>query len=372
MTYFITLIFSFFFLYIFYGNYTLTNNKREMSKSALSFVLFIPAFYWLLVLGLQYYVGTDYPTYYKYFDTGTDLGLYLRKREYAFYFVAQFVYKSFLPAQAGFFLISFIQILFLCKFCLYLKFDRPDIFIVIYFCCATCFYNQMNAIRQYTAMAIFLYASVFIYERKLKKYIIYILFASMFHFSAIILLMLYPFSFLFNLKSSKWYKLFLILSLFLMYKGMDNFITFFVSKSSYAAYLDSFYFLEQNRKSFKNIITKLVFLPFYFRVMAWLPKYMEIYSKKDVFFIKMGTVFYGIKLIAFSSFFLSRFAMYFDLLAYVPLYYYLRELISHYAIKKWARILELVLFLSISVGLWIAKVLIAPTGEYLYNSVLFN
>ena len=219
MTYLLVFIYSFSFLYIYYGNSIVINKQREISKTAFTFLLIIPAISWLIVLGSQYYVGTDYPTYYKYFDSGIDLSLYLRKKEYAFYFIAQFVNKSFLPAQSGFFIISFIQVLFLCRFCIKLNFDRPDIFIIIYFCCATCFYNQMNAIRQYTAMAIFLYSTLFLYERNLKKYFVFILFASMFHFSAIILFLLYPFSFLFNLKSSKWYKLYLILSIILMFKG---------------------------------------------------------------------------------------------------------------------------------------------------------
>lgn len=370
MTYCIVLLYSFTFLYIFSGNYK--NNIARINEKALNFILSIPAFLWLIVLGTQYYVGTDYPTYYKYFDSGIDLGLYLVKKEYLFYWLSYFIYKSIFPAQTGFFLFSFIQVFFLCKFLLKMKTDRLDIFIIVYFCCATCFYNQMNALRQYTAMAIFLYSIFFILERKLIKYCACIFFAAMFHISALFLIVLYPFYFLFNLKSGKLYRLFLFLSLLLMYKGIDSLVTFFVAKTSYSFYLNTFYFLEQNRKSFKNIITKLIFFPFYLRVIYWFPVYIKDYTNRDVFLIKLGIIFYGIKLIAMSSFFLSRFSMYFDLIAYVPLYYYLRELIRHNTIKKWQRMIELLLFLSISLGLWFVKVIIAPSGEYAYQSVLFR
>ena len=67
----------------------------------------------------------------------------------------------------------------------------------------------MNALRQFTAMAIFLYASLFIYEKKFFKYIFYILLATMFHTSAILLIILYPVQFLFRIRSTKKYKLFL-------------------------------------------------------------------------------------------------------------------------------------------------------------------
>ena len=64
--------------------------------------------------------------------------------------------------------------------------------------------------------------------------------------------------------------------------------------------------------------------------------------------------------------------MYFDLLTYIPLYYYVRELLHHKCLRKWERILELLLFLSISVGLWLLKVTIMANGEYDYESIIFN
>mgnify|MGYP002854845330 CR=1 FL=1 len=245
---------------------------RQISPKGKKFLLFLCCLYMILVLGLQYYVGTDYPAYYGYFDRGTNLALYIRKKEFLFYVIATFIWLSPLPAQTGFFVFGAIQVFFLYKFITKLKFERYDLFFLIYFTCATCFYNQMNALRQFTAMAIFLYAFTFLQEKKILPYIFFVLIASLIHNSAILLLILYPVKKLFSLRNYKFYIVFLFICIPLMIKGLDSIITLFVQKTSYASYLTSSYFLEDNRKGFINILTKFVFFPFYLRTIYWYRK----------------------------------------------------------------------------------------------------
>lgn len=73
-----------------------------------------------------------------------------------------------------------------------------------------------------------------------------------------------------------------------------------------------------------------------------------------------------------TSFFLGRFAMYFDFISYIPLYYYMRDLVQNKNIKKNYRLFELFVFLSFTLGPYIMKVLVFPSEEYLYQSVLFK
>jgi hypothetical protein len=155
-----------------------------------------------------------------------------------------------------------------------------------------------------------------------------------------------------------------------MIKGVDNIVTTLVKRTSYSSYLSSFYFLEQNRVSFINIFTKVIYIPFYLRLLQWLSSHKQ--NDKDEFIIKLGVIFYCFRLVAMSSFFLMRFAMYFDLLAYIPLYYYLKELIQHNSRKKWKRMLELFVFLAIIIGLWLLKIIVFPIKEYSYNSIFLQ
>ena len=372
MTY--ILLFGFcFFLFYFAPFQKSDRQARRISYKSISLdakknLLFFCCLYMILVLGLQYYVGTDYPSYYRYFDNGTDLSLYIRKKEYLFYVIAKFIYLSPFPAQTGFFVFGSIQVFFLYRFIVKINFERVDLFFLVYFTCATCFYNQMNALRQFTAMAIFLYGFTFLQKKRLLPYVFFVLLASLIHNSAILLILLYPVQKIFRIKNYKIYVVFLFVSIPFMFKGLDSVITFFVKKTSYAAYLTSSYFLEDNRKSFANILTKIVFFPFYIRTLCWYKKA----EGNERFYINAGSFFYGAKLIAMSSFFLSRFTMYFDLITYVPLYYYVRELLKHENLKKWERTIELFVFLCISVGLWLLKVTVMANGEYAYESILFN
>lgn len=365
MAYVFCALYSVFLIYFLIGQYQTKTVLLE--KSAYSFILLFPAAYWILLLGLQYYVGTDYPAYYMLFRTNRT-GLYKGNKEYGFVLVCAIIEKLGLPAQSGFFIISFIDVLFFCLFFTKFHFHRPDLFLLIYFCCATSFINQMNALRQYVAMNVFCFAFYFLYKKKPIKYLLCILFASVFHRSAILLAVFYPMRMLFKRNSKRLCFVELLLGILFSFKGLDSVIIWFVGFTPYRYYLDSIYFLERNQAGFTNMLTKLIYIPFFIGAI----RHMDSYSAKDRFLVHSGIFFFSIKLMSMSSFFLRRFAMYFDLLSYLPLYVYLVLLISGGKSKSSVKVFELFLFLCVVIVPYLLKTVVAPSGEYLYQSIILK
>ena len=253
------------------------------SNEAYKFILFVPAMCWLLLQEMQYYVGSDYPTYYSLFRTN-NTGLYQKNYEYGFVFICDIIEKLNLPAQSGFFIIAFIDIFFFCLFITKFNFQRLDIFLLIYFCCATSFINQLNALRQYAAMNIFLLAFYYLYKKQVIKFLILILLACMFHRSAIILTLLYPLRILFN-KDSKYLLIFEIFAgIIICIKGIDFIIIRIVQFTPYVHYLNSEYFLESNLASFLNTVTKLIYVPFYLRALKFYSQFnIQLYIRSNFF-----------------------------------------------------------------------------------------
>lgn len=276
MAYVCCTLYSFLLFYLLVGNYQC--KSIVLTKKAFKFVLLFPAFYWILQLGMQYYVGSDYPTYYKLFETNKT-GLYQKSFEYSFVFICDFINKLNLPPQTGFFIVSFVDVLFFRLFLFKFDFERPDLVLLIYFCCATAFVNQQNALRQYAAMNIFLFAFYYVYKRKFLKFLFLILFSFTFHRSAILLFVVYPFANFFRKQNEKLCIIELLLGVLFCFKGIDSLVVWFVKFTPYAFYLDSDYFLEGNRKSILNIATKLIYLPFFLRAI----KFSKYFSERELF-----------------------------------------------------------------------------------------
>ncbi len=365
MAYVFCTIYSFFLLYMFVGQYQ--KNNQLLTIRANKFIFIFPALYWLLLLGSQYYVGSDYPTYYTYFE-GANLQLYASRHEYALVFICALIHALHLPAQSGFFIYSFVDILFFCLFIFKFNFERKDLFLLIYFCVATAFINQQNALRQYAAMNIFLLAFYYCYKKEFIKYLLFILLASTFHLSAILLIVIYPLRLLFCRYSKKILYIELLFGVIFCFYGLDSVITWFVKFTPYAFYLTSSYFLEDNRKGIVNILTKIIYLLFFVQAI----RFSKTYSVKEKFLLSSGVFFYSVKLISMSSYFLSRFSMYFDVASYFPLYLYFAHLVKEKRKYEYLHIFELFIFLCVVIGTYLVKTLFVPSKEYIYQSIFFK
>ena len=342
--------------------------RFSLSPESNRALLILPFICWIVLIGSQYNVGTDYVAYYSFFKTG-NVELYWFKKEYLFAIIAESIYKYRLNPQVGFFVFAFLQMGGLCVFINKYHFKRYDLFLFVYFYCATVFINQMNTLRQYTAMYVILFAMIYAYKRSFIKYVFCILLAAMFHQSALFLFPFYFLNFLFKKYSLKLFFLYILFTFICLRIGLDFVLIKIVEKTIYSFYLESVFFLEGNKRSVFFLVTKLIYLPFYIRLFLL---HLNL-SEKERYFIHLGFFCYCIKLISMSSFFLGRFAMYFDLISYIPLYYYMVCLVkkNRYIEKKY-RVFELFIFVCACIVPYILKTLVFPSNEYVYQSVLFQ
>lgn len=362
-------------VFIFY-NARITKEKSinlTFSKGAKTFLLLILVVYWTLLLGLQDNVGTDYPNYYRYFDTG-DTGLFYRNKEYGFLIIANFIARCNWDPQVGFIIFSCIESLCFVAFLLQMRIEKIELFLFIYFCCGTSFINSQNALRQYAAMYVFLLAIHYLIKKASLKniimFVIVVIVASLFHRSAILLLTFYLVKPLLKVNNKRIWMLALIISIVICVKGIDTLVVAFVRNTPYKSYLDSAYFLEGNRRNMVNIITKLIYVPFYFHYL--MRGYSELRNDRYKYLVNIGYICFCFKIMSMSSFFLARFALYFDCLGYIPLYFYFRWLLENNKMHNGNRILVLLIFVCIIVGPFMLKTLAFPKNEYLYKSIILK
>lgn len=166
--------------YLVLSLYEKTNNKLYLIISFTCLWLFC---------GLRFYVGNDYENYVAGFFAikNNSVDILWEPSYYA-------INKLFSFSNIGYIYVfltsSLIVLIFLYRACLNLKIVKYGIFfsLILGFVIYT-----NNAVRQGVAMSIFLFSIKFLEERKGLKYLVCILLATSFHYTAFILLFLYPF-----------------------------------------------------------------------------------------------------------------------------------------------------------------------------------
>lgn len=146
----------------------------------------IPIFFFAIIFGLRYDVGTDHLGYLSTYQTGINVDRY----EYIFQYITVLFRSYNLHFFWYFALWAFIQI-----FSVYyaLKDERYLIpYVAISLMMGQYFIHWMNGIRQDLAACIFFYAVTFIIDKKFFKYLLCCIIAFGFHKSAILLVALYP------------------------------------------------------------------------------------------------------------------------------------------------------------------------------------
>lgn len=97
------------------------------------------------------------------------------------------------------------------------------LFFIVGFSQTNLFFDQFNTIRQLLSMSIVFFALPLIFNKKYTKYYIYIIFASLFHYSALIAL-LFPLLYFFK----NYWKTVVIVSAFLLYFLYEFIFKFFI------------------------------------------------------------------------------------------------------------------------------------------------
>src|SRR5690625_3234240 len=128
------------------------------------------------------------------------------------------------------------------------------------------YFFSFNGIRQAIAMSIIVMGLHFIIQRKLLKYLIMVIIATLFHETAILFIMLY---FIYNLKLTYKNVLITLSSFFLIFLGIEYIINYFLSISRSLSYIDTTSLsLERGGMLFPLINISILFFVMYIKISS--------------------------------------------------------------------------------------------------------
>lgn len=299
-------------------SFNLRKNNNYIIISIISIFIFS------IVIGLRYYVGGDYVGYlddFNYFNLGIS---YFNTRYELGYYTLMVILKFLKLAYPFLFIaISFLQILFIYKWASNYKFLLPWI---IYFYFTTLYlFESMNLMRQAIAFSLLLYSTIYITKSEKLKFAFTVIFAFIFHKSAIFFL---PFYFFVNKDwiKNKYIQITLLLASF--YFAEFLFETFFQKIEVIAILLNYEHYSKLTSDLFLEVDVQGMGLGIYF--ILTIDMLILLYSNKlknmfkensfniyyNMFFI--GAIFSSVTSKS-NSIVLDRFLFYFDSFRFVVL-----------------------------------------------------
>ena len=334
--------------------------QRKLSSISL-FILLFPIFsVWLFICGGQCGVGTDYGSYLYIFEGNLDD--FFEKHEYLFAGIVSFFNACGIYGQGLFYIFYAINFFFLFLVLKRFRIEQVYLFILLYITVTGLFNNQLNGLRQSTAIYVGTYAAFLIFENKSLKAAIFIVLATLIHQSAIILLFLYVFKYILRHSSFAFLFVLLFIAICLSLTLQITTITFLLP---YLPEEYAWYILDGGveERTFISKITKYIYIPLY--LFSWRYFYKHRLSVGDNILFKIGWIAFCLRLSVINLTIISRIADYFLLLSILPLLLYLYCL---YKTRNLFLFISIIFFLSI---FYCLKVTVFARGEYLYNSIYF-
>ena len=340
----------------------LSSDKRLESLSR-GYALFCFVILWIFVIGGQYGVGADYFSYMSLFSNGEEnIGYYNSSGEKGFYWFLIGLFSIGFSGQQIFVVFSLLwAMLFLL---IVSKITTPKYYYLFFFllvCFNGIYHNQMNALRQFTAMYMITYALLcFIYERKFIKSFIFLIIAQLFHQYTFIALSFIILG-LCLWKTIDNYKILLALILlcfFLSFIDVNTIILDLIAKTSIGAatYLNN----EFNVPPTAKIVKYFLFVYYLIAVFLYKKMKSELSDNEKKIFI-LGIIGECLTLLAINNFVLSRINMYFNFISLFPIFF----------IFKYLKHKNTFLFLILLI-IYILKVTFFATAEYKYDSILLK
>ena len=324
---------------------------------------------WIIILGGQYEVGTDYRNYLNFFYGIRDIELFFLQKEYIFYYFMKLTSTIFSNGQIIFVIIGGIESI---VFFWYIKKleqikllnkEKVYMFIFLYLAYGTLFYNQMNTLRQSFTIYLFSLGILYTLKKELKKYFYINIIAIFIHRSAYILL---PFYFFYHfllkkINKKSFYIIIILISFIISLFDIVDIIKPFIIK--YVPSFSVYFFIGQVEKvAFEKKILKYLYLPFYILSINLL----EIKKNEEKEMLKIGIFAYSIRILTLNLNIITRMGDYFILLTIFPIYY----LIENWLKRK--QIFLLLIIFGMIISIFLLKVTIFASGEYYYRSYLFN
>jgi len=239
-----------------YNNYLYKNNYKNNSELITMIFSFTLLFF---ISGFRGAFTTDYARYlnlFKYYNhfSFSDIFRYNFGQEFGYVLLNKIIGLFTNNSIYVGIVTSFIILFFFFK---EIKKHSDIVWLsVLMFVTIGSFYTSFNIIRQIIAASIIFSASDYIYERKMFKYFISIIFAMLFHKTALIMIIFY---FLLTFKQNK-KNIFLITIIFTVIFININNILIFVQKFVYSHYTQNSY--GMTGYSYKNIVIPVAILIF--------------------------------------------------------------------------------------------------------------
>lgn len=241
-----------------------TSNKN--SRNILFAILFLM---YSLFAGLRNNVGVDFMAYFELFES-----IKLNNSDLYFEFlnikIAELFYSIGMETQFIFLFYSSITVYFFIK---YIKYFSSNYYLsfLIFLSFGMFYLASFNQVRQYLALAIFLYSLKYIIKKEFITYSLLIVMASLIHLSALVLLPLY---FILNKKiSTSGYLLICGVYLFAL-----SFLESILSYTPYAFYLNTTMFDRESSNALLYIFIFINILIILFR-----NRVLKIFSFANLF-----------------------------------------------------------------------------------------
>jgi hypothetical protein len=284
-------------LLAFFSLYNLLNLDRNENRylRLVSFLMFI------IVGGLRYSVGTDWPQYEITFNNTDTIADIFTAREEKLFMVFMFISKKILNSYS-FFTFAFFSVAFYLKYIIFKRYST-DVFLslIIYLFTLFLIYD-LNGIRQGMALAFVFLSIPSLLNKKPFLFLLIIIAGGLFHISALIFL---PFYWLSRLKISK-EKMLLIVAVSLVVSIQiralienNAYLQLILAMDSFSHY--SFYMTDDIAARDVSILSIAVFQRLFIFVLFIL-NYDKIEASDELKSLLLNGYFVSILLFVFLSF----------------------------------------------------------------------
>lgn len=320
---------------------------------------------WVIIIGGQSDIGADYKNYLEFFINPH----YETRYEPLFSWLSRFIYDLGFVGQGQFFIYALINavIIFIASHKLGIK--NWCIFYFLLITVSTFFNNQMNGIRQCTAVAFVYWAFVEFYSKKVRG-IPLIAIATGFHYSAI-LCICFAYIKRITLFLTKYPKILLIASCLIALIPADDYINrtmieLLPDAVREETHYERAYSENEGLNETTGIIyklSKLLLLPLYFYSLRLFID--DSLSDKEKFFVRFGILSYCLRCALLINNLIGRFTYYFWIPSILPIYYLASD---YWKKQKYIKLLFLIIYSS---AIYFIKVFMG-TAEYKSSFIYFQ
>lgn len=320
---------------------------------------------WVLIIGGQDNIGADYNNYLTYFS----YPFYEVRFEPFFVELSRLCYNIGIQGQGLFFVYAAINaiVIFIASYRLGIR--HWAIFFFLFVTVSTFFNNQMNGLRQCTAVSLVYWAFAELYNSKVKGTTL-ILFATGFHFSAIVNIIFLFFKRLTNLLTT-YPRLLLVITLVVSLLPTDesiNSVLFDIipdelsEETGYEQMYDGDYEMSKGVDLVVKL-SKIILIPIYWLSIGLLRD--DRLTPKESLFFRFGLLSYTLRCVLLVNNLIGRFSYFFWIPSILPIYYLCVDL------KNKNRRLEMIGTLLYCSVIYFYKVF-AEIGEYKSSFIYFD